>query len=333
MRNIVLFLAVSLILPAPAPADQTVTKTVCISTFGGESRTVDEARKALLARAKEAAVQEIFGEFISSRSQVENFALTSGDIQSVTVGFVRVKGDPRYFQGEGLGELCVAVDVYVTGDDLELMNPRVITKTVVVADPNLTLKEVEVQAKRQVRTAALIDYEPRLKHHDPEALLLLVHNVAYSDGQFIAGTTAFSISMTGTIYPLELRAFLETSTERSPALPEVFNGIPQVSPKQEAAGEIPVLFSIRPGSGSSAVFLAGDFIDWSPTAIGMSRAGDDGTFRVVVRLKPGQYLYKFVTDGNWQHDPGNPHTADDGFHGFNSVLDVPAGISHLVAGG
>ncbi|HOX27081.1 MAG TPA: discoidin domain-containing protein [Candidatus Krumholzibacteria bacterium] len=195
---------------APSLAEVGVSKTACISLFGGKYATADDARDVLLAMAKEAAVQEIFGEFIRSRSKVEDFALSSMDIETTTVGFVRVRGNPRFYQGDGFGEICIAVDAYVSDEDLKTLEPRLLTKTVVVADPNLTLKEVEQKAKEQACLTALIEFDPKLKENDPDALLTLLHEVQYSNGQFIEGTTAYSIQMTGTIYPIELLALQQT---------------------------------------------------------------------------------------------------------------------------
>lgn len=206
MKNVIWILTLALLLSVPAAAEVSVTKTATISLFGENYETADEARAVVLAMAKEAAVQEIFGEFIRSFSQVENYALTSNDIKSTSVGFIRVRGNPRYFPGEALGEVCVTIDAYVNDEDLDTLNPRSLHKKVVVADPNLTLKEVEQEAKKQARLQALIEYDNNLKKYDPEELLPLLHEVKFTDGHFIEGTTAYSIEMHGIIYPLETLA-------------------------------------------------------------------------------------------------------------------------------
>ena len=74
-----------------------------------------------------------------------------------------------------------------------------------------------------------------------------------------------------------------------------------------------------PNAGS--VSLAGTFNDWDPNVLKLVK-GDDGLWRATVRLEPGTYLYKFVVDGTWTEDPGNPETVDDGYGGVNSVLVV-----------
>ena len=81
--------------------------------------------------------------------------------------------------------------------------------------------------------------------------------------------------------------------------------------------------------GAAGVYLAGEFNGWSDAANLMT--GQDGVWTLDLDLEPGQYQYKFVVDGQWQADPGNPATTDDGFGGQNSVLKVPFGKDKLDA--
>lgn len=69
------------------------------------------------------------------------------------------------------------------------------------------------------------------------------------------------------------------------------------------------------------VYLAGEFNSWSPTATLMEK-GNDGIWRVKIKLKPGRYEYKFVIDGVWMEDPTNPNKVPDPYGGYNSVLSV-----------
>ncbi|PIU17879.1 MAG: hypothetical protein COT16_03885 [Elusimicrobia bacterium CG08_land_8_20_14_0_20_44_26] len=53
----------------------------------------------------------------------------------------------------------------------------------------------------------------------------------------------------------------------------------------------------------------------------MTKIGDK--WEATLNLSPGTHHYKFVVDGNWLPDPNNPNTAEDGFGGQNSVLNLP----------
>ncbi len=75
------------------------------------------------------------------------------------------------------------------------------------------------------------------------------------------------------------------------------------------------------GEGAS-VALAGEFNSWSTSADPMAKQAD-GSWRLVKKLEPGRYMYKFVVDGtNWKPDPNAAESADDGFGGMNSVVVV-----------
>ena len=58
--------------------------------------------------------------------------------------------------------------------------------------------------------------------------------------------------------------------------------------------------------------------------VGEMRDDDgDGIWTRTEKLPSGRYQYKFVVDRvNWKEDPNNPNRTNDGFGGFNSLLDV-----------
>jgi 1,4-alpha-glucan branching enzyme len=74
---------------------------------------------------------------------------------------------------------------------------------------------------------------------------------------------------------------------------------------------------------SSRVAVVGDFNDWDPAATPLRPAGDDGTWVVELRLKPGRYHYTFLIDGRrWEGDPSEPPAAESDFGAPVSVLTV-----------
>jgi enterochelin esterase-like enzyme len=86
----------------------------------------------------------------------------------------------------------------------------------------------------------------------------------------------------------------------------------------------PVTFSLS-APQARQVFLAGEMTDWDAHKRAMQR-DESGTWRVTLDLEPGQWLYKFVVDGQWVQDPATPdHDADGqgGQHSFVFVGDGP----------
>ncbi|MEM9454259.1 MAG: DUF1592 domain-containing protein [Myxococcota bacterium] len=90
---------------------------------------------------------------------------------------------------------------------------------------------------------------------------------------------------------------------------------------------LPTSFEIPGQGGWNSVHLAGSFNDWPGTVAEGGWALDydagAGTWTGSFEIPAGQHLYKLVIDeSDWVPDPSNPQTADDGFGGSNSVLDV-----------
>ena len=71
-----------------------------------------------------------------------------------------------------------------------------------------------------------------------------------------------------------------------------------------------------------AVYLAGEFNKWDPTAKKMTYKAKDGYYAATVKLAPGEYQYKFVIDGTWCADPENVNSVRNDQGTFNSVITV-----------
>ena len=82
-----------------------------------------------------------------------------------------------------------------------------------------------------------------------------------------------------------------------------------------------VTFSVH-GEKGRAVYLAGEFNDWNPTAKKMAYKARAGIYTATLRLAPGSYQYKFVIDGTWCADPENVNAVSNDCGTFNSVVTV-----------
>lgn len=80
-----------------------------------------------------------------------------------------------------------------------------------------------------------------------------------------------------------------------------------------------VSFTVHADKGK-AVYLAGDFNAWDPTAKKMTFKS--GVYAAQVKLAPGEYQYKFVIDGIWCADPENVNAVANDQGTFNSVVTV-----------
>lgn len=78
------------------------------------------------------------------------------------------------------------------------------------------------------------------------------------------------------------------------------------------------------------VFLAGEMTDWDTGRLPMQR-GADGAWQRCLPLAAGQWVYKFVVDGQWMADP-TAEGDDDGRGGRHSYVFVGEGEWTVPAG-
>lgn len=79
------------------------------------------------------------------------------------------------------------------------------------------------------------------------------------------------------------------------------------------------------------VLVAGSFNGWQPKALPM-RHQLGGKWSAEIFLKPGQYEYRFVVDGQWRDDPMAARFIANSFGGLNCVIQVQAPEEALAAG-
>jgi dipeptidyl aminopeptidase/acylaminoacyl peptidase len=113
--------------------------------------------------------------------------------------------------------------------------------------------------------------------------------------------------------PQRIIAFDVTNAPRPPA--ELLVPTP---PATEAGGL--TTFRLNGFGGAKSVALAGSFNGWSTSATPLARRG--GAWVGAVKLAPGRHTYKFVVDGLWLNDPGNPAREPDPGGNVNSLVVV-----------
>ena len=82
-----------------------------------------------------------------------------------------------------------------------------------------------------------------------------------------------------------------------------------------------VTFTVHAEKGK-AVYVAGEFNKWDPTAKKMAYKAKDGIYAATIKLVPGEYQYKFVIDGTWCADPENANSVQNDQGTFNSIVTV-----------
>ena len=81
----------------------------------------------------------------------------------------------------------------------------------------------------------------------------------------------------------------------------------------------PIFFTLKGYKNASKVIVSGNFNAWNQLELSMNRTSEG--WRLPYVLAPGNYEYKFIVDGKWMTDPGNPFKTGHG-EIENSILVV-----------
>jgi chromosome partitioning protein len=74
--------------------------------------------------------------------------------------------------------------------------------------------------------------------------------------------------------------------------------------------------------GAEHVYVCGDFNDWKPASLRMIGNPEGGLWAKRLLLPAGRHEYKFIVDGQWQHDPVADHNVRNVYGSLNSVVEV-----------
>ena len=81
-------------------------------------------------------------------------------------------------------------------------------------------------------------------------------------------------------------------------------------------------FFLKGHQNAEKVILAGSFNKWNEHLFEMKKTKNG--WYLTLQLKPSIYEYKFIVDGKWFNDEGNPNKKRNEFNEFNSVVEVKA---------
>ena len=112
-----------------------------------------------------------------------------------------------------------------------------------------------------------------------------------------------------------------TSTEKKVVAKVAKPATDKVEKTEKTPAKQDVTFTVHADAGK-AVYVAGEFNGWDPTAKKMAYKARQGLYSATVKLAPGTYQYKFVIDGTWCADPENVNAVANDQGTFNSVVTV-----------
>jgi len=192
-------------------------KMSCIQQSAYPNKTLAEQKKILIEQAKQESLEELYGAVIFSSTDILDGKLQRDSIQSRAIGAVRVKGNPKFKNGENLGEICASVTSYITPEDVKKYSPKEIKlKHFCFADPTVAVSQIKPLAKRKAYIEAISHYKPSLKNLTMDEAEALVHGFTIYNDNFDFSSAAYCFDATATILPYEL----EFQEKRAPKYKE-----------------------------------------------------------------------------------------------------------------
>jgi hypothetical protein len=198
------------------------TKTSCIQQSVYAGKTLEEQKKILIEQAKQESLEELYGTLILTSTDLKNGKITNDEIKTRAVGSVRVKGDPKFYNGQNLGEICANVTSYITKEDLEKYTPREVKlKDFCFSDSSVAIKEVKNKARESAYKEMLVQFKPALKTLSKEEAEKYIHGFKESNGNFDFDKGAYCFDAVGTVLPYELEFKNKITNNIEPSEKEV----------------------------------------------------------------------------------------------------------------
>ena len=91
-----------------------------------------------------------------------------------------------------------------------------------------------------------------------------------------------------------------------------------------------VRFRLKDHKQAKKVILSGSFNRWNHDLFKMYRI--ENGWEIILNLKPGDYQYRFIVDGNWMEDPTNPDKVENEFGEYNSHIAVKKRVDFHLKG-
>lgn len=91
-----------------------------------------------------------------------------------------------------------------------------------------------------------------------------------------------------------------------------------------------VRFRLRGYENAKEVIVSGSFNKWNEHLFKMYKI--ENGWELKVEMKPGEYEYRFIVDGQWMEDPSNPDKVRNEFSEYNSHINVGKYATFLLKG-
>jgi len=177
-------------------------KTSCMQA--SEYKTINKLKEVLLLDAKKEAINELYGEFISSNMSMTNGNLVLDEVKKRAMGSIRIKGNPNFHNGDDFGSMCVDITAYITKKDLAKFLPKKIELShLCYTNPEISIKDIKQNAKYKAYLEIVTRYKPSFQLSGKEASQF-VHSFSIKKENFDFKTSSYCFDAVGTLLPFEL---------------------------------------------------------------------------------------------------------------------------------
>lgn len=181
------------------------TKTSCIQQSNYPNKTLDEQKKILIEQAKFNALGELYGHLLYAKTDLSNGKITNDSIKQRAIGNVRIEGNPTFYNGQNLGEICSNITAYVTQKDLEKFKPKKVElKNFCYNNPSTPTNQIKEKAKYKAYKASIEKYKPSMKNISNKHAESLIHGFKTSNEKFDFNTGVYCFDSVATLLPYEL---------------------------------------------------------------------------------------------------------------------------------
>lgn len=184
------------------------TKISCIQQSNYPNKTLDQQKQILIKQSKFEALGELYGHLLYSKSDIKNGNLTDETIKQRAIGNIRIKGNPSFYNGSNLGEICSNITAYITKKDIEKFKPKKVKlNNFCYNNPSTPTNQIKEKANYQAYKQSLVKYKPSLKNISDESSTKLIHGFEKSNEKFDFNTGVYCFDAVSTILPYELELF------------------------------------------------------------------------------------------------------------------------------
>lgn len=232
-------------------------KTSCILQSEYSGKTLEQQKEILINQAKRDALEELYGSLIVSKTNVENGKLISDKIKQKAIGAIRIKGNPKFYNGQNFGEICSDIKAYITEKDLEKYSQKQVSlKNFCFNDTTVATKDVRYKAKEKAYREILTKYKPSLRNISLEEAQELIHKFTISKDKFDFNTGSYCFDAIGSVYPYELELYKVKPNKKTTKATYVVSN----ENKKEIVKETPRVIENKSNSLNKTTF-ANDYLE------------------------------------------------------------------------